>query len=56
MGDRLPVVSYREFVQFLENHGFKCNRQKGSHIVLTKEGIFRPIVVPEQKELSANVI
>ncbi len=29
---------------------------KGSHIVLTKEEISRPIVVPEQKELSANVI
>ncbi len=56
MSNKLPVISSKELVRFLEHHGFKQDRQKGSHIILTKEGIPRPIVIPKTKELSTNVV
>ena len=56
MSDKLPVVGRKEFVQFLEDHGFKYDRQRGSHVILTKKGVGRPIVVPDTKELRTTVI
>jgi predicted RNA binding protein YcfA (HicA-like mRNA interferase family) len=31
---KLPVISGKEFVKFLENNGFKVIRTKGSHVRL----------------------
>ena len=56
MSNKLPVVGSKEFIQFFEDHGFKRNRQRGSHISLSKKGVTRRIVVPDKKELSLNVI
>jgi len=42
----LPVLKPREVVAALERAGFVNRRQTGSHIVLYKEGLKRPITVP----------
>ena len=49
MSNKLPVVGRKEFVRFIEGHGFKYDRQRGSHIMLTKKGVARAIVVPNTK-------
>ena len=56
MSNKLPVVGSKEFVRFLEDHGFKRDRQRGSHVILTKKGVARAIVVPNKKELWTTVI
>lgn len=46
MKQELPVLKPREVVAALERAGFVNRRQTGSHIVLYKEGLKRPITVP----------
>ena len=52
MSERLPVVSGRRMVKFLETRGIQlAPRKSGSHIVMKKEGIKEFISVPDHKEL-----
>ena len=53
---KLPIISGREFARFLQKHGFKEDRQRASHIILEKDGIARPVVIPDHRELSVGVI
>ena len=53
---KLPVVSGRELVKFFQTHGFKEVRQRGSHIIMGKAGSNRPLVIPEYREVPANII
>ncbi len=56
MMTKFPVVSGKQFLKFLQNQGFQKIRQKGSHIVMRKDGIARPLVVPNDKEVSIGVV
>lgn len=56
MVPRLTPVSCRQFVRFLEAHGYKRERQKGSHLTLVKPGTARPVVVPMHDEVSVGVM
>jgi predicted RNA binding protein YcfA (HicA-like mRNA interferase family) len=40
----------------LEHEGFRFARQQGSHVVFTKQGIARPIVVPTYRALPTFII
>lgn len=53
----LPCVSGREVVAALDKHGYKKDRQKGSHIVL-RQRVYphRRIVVPDHKEISKGTL
>jgi len=46
MADRLPAVRPQEIVRSLERAGFTVKRQTGSHVILTRSGLKRPVVVP----------
>lgn len=39
-----------------EREGWKYDRQKGSHYIMTKPGAARPIVIPRKRNLSFAVI
>ena len=39
-----------------EKVGFKFSRVKGDHMILTKEGIIRPVVIPVAKEVPVFII
>ncbi|MBI5875823.1 MAG: type II toxin-antitoxin system HicA family toxin [Deltaproteobacteria bacterium] len=39
-----------------EKAGFKCVRIEGDHFVYTKEGIARPVVIPNWKEVPVFII
>ncbi len=46
MRQELPVLKPREVIAVLEKVGFSIKRQTGSHVILYKEGITRPLTVP----------
>ena len=58
MGERLPVISGREAAAALFKLGFELhpNRGKGSHLALWKEGLGRPLIVPDHKELDRGTL
>ncbi|MDA7990170.1 MAG: type II toxin-antitoxin system HicA family toxin [Gammaproteobacteria bacterium] len=53
---RLPLISAKKFVKFFLARGFDKDRQSGSHIIMTKKGIARPLVIPNYKELDYDHI
>ena len=42
---RITPVDYRTLIRVFELDGFTVSRQKGDHIVMTKPGIPRPVVI-----------
>ncbi|MBL7155425.1 MAG: type II toxin-antitoxin system HicA family toxin [Candidatus Portnoybacteria bacterium] len=53
---KIVQLDYRKLVKIFETAGFKTIRKKGDHIILTKSGISRPIVIPMLKEIPVFVI
>ena len=43
---KLSPVSYKQLVKVFEASGFRCVRTEGDHMVFTKPGIIRPVVIP----------
>ncbi|NME71514.1 type II toxin-antitoxin system HicA family toxin [Flammeovirga aprica JL-4] len=39
-------MKVKEFVKLAENVGWTFDRQKGSHMIYTKDGAARPLVIP----------
>jgi predicted RNA binding protein YcfA (HicA-like mRNA interferase family) len=52
----LPAVSGREVVAAFERAGFVLQRQRGSHIILTKPGHALTLSVPEHRELKPGTL
>jgi predicted RNA binding protein YcfA (HicA-like mRNA interferase family) len=46
MPQRLPALRASVIVKALERAGFVVKRQTGSHVILTRAGLRRPVVVP----------
>ncbi len=46
MGTRkITPLHYEQLIRVFELEGFKVQRKKGDHIVMTKPGIKRPLVI-----------
>jgi len=61
MSRKLPVLTPDELIKALQKAGFYVVRQSGSHVILFKEGLTRPIPVPRhstglKKSLQAKII
>ena len=56
MSAKLPVISGRKFIKFLENHGYVRDRQRGSHVMMIKSTTGDEITVPLHKELAPGVV
>jgi predicted RNA binding protein YcfA (HicA-like mRNA interferase family) len=56
MPPKLTSVSWQTLVRIFEADGFKADRTRGSHIVMTKPGILRPVVIPKYDELGPDII
>ncbi|MGI9346967.1 MAG: type II toxin-antitoxin system HicA family toxin [Gammaproteobacteria bacterium] len=52
----LPVINGKKLVRFFQAMGFVKSRTKGSHCILRKRGIIRPIVVPLYDEIPKKII
>ncbi len=53
---RIAPVPYRKIVRILELEGFTLSRERGDHLVFTKPGILRPVVVPRYDPLPVFII
>jgi predicted RNA binding protein YcfA (HicA-like mRNA interferase family) len=42
---KITPIHYRTLVKVFESAGFAVKRQKGDHIIMSKPGIKRPIVI-----------
>ena len=42
---KITPVDYRTLIRVFERDGFIVKRQKGDHIVMTKPGVLRPIII-----------
>ncbi|MEK7564387.1 MAG: type II toxin-antitoxin system HicA family toxin [Patescibacteria group bacterium] len=54
---KLRRISGSDLIGFLEKQGFILNRQKGSHMILSRivEGVLEHLVVPNHKELDRGM-
>ena len=52
----LPVLSGRKVVRSFERLGWQVARQRGSHIVLVKDGEIATLSVPDHKEVAKGTL
>jgi len=52
----LKPVDYRTLVKVFELDGFAFNRQRGDHLIYTKVGVKRPLVIPMYQDVPVFVI
>jgi predicted RNA binding protein YcfA (HicA-like mRNA interferase family) len=48
----LPTLSGRDVVRIFEKEGWQIARQRGSHIILVKEGHMVTLSVPDHREVA----
>lgn len=53
---RIAPIPYRKLVRVLELEGFILDRQRGDHMVFTKPGIPRPVVVTKDNPVPVFII
>jgi len=53
---KLPVLSGRQVVQIFQRFGWEIARQKGSHIVMIKEGHIASLSIPDHKEVARGTL
>jgi predicted RNA binding protein YcfA (HicA-like mRNA interferase family) len=52
----ITPISWKEFEKFLFYIGCIFKREKGDHRIYWREGLNRPIVIPQEKELPVFII
>lgn len=52
----VPVLSGKEVIQVFIRLGWQVTRQRGSHVVLTKEGEIATLSVPDHKEVARGTL
>lgn len=53
---KLSPVSYKQLVRVFEADGFRWVRTEGDHMVYTKPGVLRPVVIPKYSAVPVFVI
>ena len=48
---KLVPVHYETLIKIFELDGFRVKRKKGDHIIMTKPGIMRPLVIKTSPRL-----
>ena len=49
-------VHFQQLVRVFEQEGFRFNRQVGDHLIYTREGSKRPLVIPMYREVPVFII
>ena len=52
----LPILSGREIVRLFEKIGWEVARQRGSHIIMVKEGQIATLSIPDHKEVARGTL
>ena len=53
---RLIPVHWQKLKRVFEKDGFTENRTTGSHIVLVKKGVCRPVIIPKYDEVGIDIV
>ena len=53
---KLSPVSWKTLAAVFEADGFRCVRIEGDHMVFTKPGVLRPVVVPRYSAIPVFII
>jgi len=53
---RLTPQHYRVLIKIFEKAGFVVKRTSGSHIIMNKSGVDRPIVIPKYEDVDVDII
>lgn len=53
---RITPVDWKTLQKVFELDGFSVARISGSHVVMEKEGVNRPVIVPKYKEIRPDII
>ena len=53
---KFSPVSYKQLIKIFEADGFVCVRIEGDHIVMTKPGVIRPVVIPKYAAIPIFII
>lgn len=53
---KISPTSWKVLVKIFEADGFVKNRISGDHIVLVKNGVARPVVIPKYSEIGLDII
>ena len=53
---RLAPTDWRTLVRIFEADGFTRDRTTGSHVVLSKPGIARPVIIPRYALVGLDII
>ena len=53
---KLPRISGKDAVKAFEKYGWKVSRQRGSHIVMTKDGSIYSLSIPNKKTLAPGLL
>lgn len=56
MVDRLTPLPWERLVRVFEQDGFRIVREEGDHLVLTKQGVIRPLVIPRYRAVPVFII
>jgi predicted RNA binding protein YcfA (HicA-like mRNA interferase family) len=52
----LPVLSGRKAVRAFEKLGWQIARQRGSHIIMVKDGEIATLSIPDHKEVAKGTL
>jgi predicted RNA binding protein YcfA (HicA-like mRNA interferase family) len=52
----LPVISGRKTVRAFETLGWQVTRQRGSHIIMVKDGEIATLSIPDHKEIAKGTL
>jgi len=53
---KLSPVSHKSLIRVFEADGFRCVREEGDHMVFTKPGVMRPVVIPKYASVPVFII
>ena len=53
---KIPLLSGREVVKIFRRLGWEIARQRGSHIILVKEGHIATLSVPDHREVARGTL
>ena len=56
MAVQLPIMSGREVRRTFENGGWTFARQRGSHMILVREGSIATLSVPNHREVARGTL
>ncbi len=53
---KLSPISYKKLVKVFEKDGFRLAREEGDHMVFTKPGVTRPVIIPKYAAVPVFII